>query len=416
DIPRSKYLFFAACNRFQSAKESFFGGGLFTENLIQTLEKSKKDISYADLLIKLRQGVVKMKWDQDPQLEIVGDINSYTQFLDGTQSNETPKYALSFTDEEWILDAGQIMGINEEVKLSILSDQSNQVLGNGKVTKSSAQKSVISSTVTLKPDEKYWAIPLNLPGIPFETGLNSDEPNVQKFKLISERLLNVRFHSPSEQDDQYVIDERGDYFELTIKEKNEVILKSKINIEQATVELVNKLDQIGLWTRFFRLQNNKSGLNPSCCSMSIDIMNTSDQFENFQPGEINLKNDGSRIPYRLWIQNQFTQPLHFALIYLSDHFGAIPLKNEPLEKSESPTLFWGGTENDVFMIPDGSTSSSDAFLIIISTERTDDFQFSLEEIEFGEIKVDMRAIPGMNKNTKFKGEWFTRRFVINLDR
>ncbi|MBK8776617.1 MAG: hypothetical protein IPO25_04135 [Saprospiraceae bacterium] len=103
------------------------------------------------------------------------------------------------------------------------------------------------------------------------------------------------------------------------------------------------------------------------------------------------------------------------MIYLSDHYGAIPLKNEPLEKADAPTLFWGGGENDYFIVPADAKVSNDNFLIIISTERTDDIYFQLEELVFGELKPENRAIPGLNRNTKFTGEWCTSRFVINLE-
>lgn len=416
EIPKARYMFFAACNRFQSAKESFSGGGLFTENLIRTLEQSKKDISYADLLIKLRQGVVNMKWEQDPQLEIVGDLNSYTQFLDGSVVSGAPKYAVYHTDEGWLMEAGQILGMSEEVKLAIYPDQSNELIAKANVSRSTAQTSIISSESALNTEIRYWAVPLNIPDLPFKAGLVVDEPLIKNFIGESEKYLNIRFNVPEGEKDPYSLKQNNDFFEIINKENNRVILRSAIKFQESVTELVKKLDQIAAWTRFFNLQNNKTALNTTCCSISLDIMSATGQLENFPPGEIKLKNDGSRIPYKLWIQNQFTQPLNFALIYLSDHYGAVPLKNEPLEKSDSPTLFWGGTENDVFMIPEGSTSSRDAFLIIISTERTDDFQFSLEEMEFGDLKFENRAIPGLNRNTKIKGEWFTTRFIVSLER
>lgn len=415
-LPEARYLFFAACNRFQSAKESFDGGGLFTENLIQALEQSKKDISYADLLIQLRQGVVTMKWDQDPQLEVVGDLSSYTQFLDGSAVNGAPKYAVYHSEEGWTLEAGQILGITEEVKLAIYPDHSNVLLATAMVSKSSAQKSMISSESALNPETRYWAVPLNIPGIPFKTGLNVEESFAGSFAAEAEKVLNVRFNIPGDEKDPYTIKQNNGFFELINNENGITILRADIKFKQAVNELVRKMDQIATWTRFLKLQNNKTALNPDCCSLSLDIEVSPGRMQNFPPGEIKLKSDGSRIPYKLWIQNQFTQPLHFALIYLSDHYGSVPLKNEPLEKSDKPTLFWGGTENDVFMLPEGSASSKDSFLIIISTERTDDFQFTLEEMEFGDLKFENRAIPGLNRNTKIKGEWFTSRFIIILER
>lgn len=63
----------------------------------------------------------------------------------------------------------------------------------------------------------------------------------------------------------------------------------------------------------------------------------------------------------------------------------------------------GGGENDYFIVPADAKVSNDNFLIIISTERTDDIYFQLEELVFGELKPENRAIPGLNRNTKFTG-------------
>ncbi len=420
DIPKSKYILFAACNRFQSAKESFTGGGLFTENLIQTLDKSNKDISYARLMVKLRQGVVKMKWDQDPQLELVGDINSYTRFLDGSVTNEAPRFAVSFTEEGWTLEAGQILGINEEVNLAIYPDQSNEILTKAKVLKSSAHRSILAEVDQLNKESKYWAVPLNLPAIPFEVGLKVSDQFLDFFLKQAQNFLNVKLNHPAESDDPFVLNQSKNFIEFTNATTNEILFKTNTSldpskIEQSNMDLLKKIDQIGIWTRFFTLQNNKTMLSLESCTITVEIMKE-DQLIQYPPGEIKLKSGDARVPYKLWIQNKFTQPLHFSLIYLSDHYGATPLKNDPLEKSDSPTLFWGGKPDDVFMILPGQPSSSDSFLIIISTEHTDEFNFTLEEMEFGEIKVDQRAIPGLNRTTKIKGEWYTNRFVVNLER
>ena len=415
-IPEAKYIFYAACNRFQSAKESFTGGGLFTDNLIQTLNKSNKDISYADLLIKLRKGVVKMKWDQDPQMEIFGKTNSYTQFLDGSLVKDAPKYAVSFTDAGWSMEAGQILGITDEVNLDIYPDQSKEILTQAKVSKTSSIHSIISSATDLDQTAIYWAVPRNLPNTPFEVGLQVEEQYINTFTKIASQFLNVKFDLQDDDHDPFIIKQNNDYFEFIKKENNEILFKANVKHEQALTELIKNIDQIGTWTRFFSLQNNKTILSPSSSIFSLEIMNDAKEFVSHEPGEIKMKNDGSRTPYKFWIKNQFTQPLNYCLIYLNEKYGATPIKNDTLEKSATPVLFWGGTENDVFQLPQDIDSSTDTLLMIISTERINENNFALTDLEFGEIQTANRLIGGLIPNTKIKGEWYTTRFVIKLDR
>lgn len=415
EIPESKYIFYAACNRFQSAKESFSGGGLFTENLIQTLNQSDKDISYADLLIKLRQGVVKMKWDQDPQLEVVGKTTSYTQFLDGTLVKDAPRYAVSHTDEGWLMEAGQILGITNDVLVAIIDDKSDQQIAKAKVNKASSVSAIITPEGSMKEDGKFWAVPLNIP-VPFLVGLQADKELAAKLATQAANFLNVKFNTGDDTNDPFAVKQNNGYAELIRKEDGAVLLKAKTTHDQALIELIKGIDQIAMWTRFFNLQSNKTILSPESSKITMKIKDTSNEWQSFTPGEIKMKNDGSRMPYELWIQNQFTQPLNYAMIYLSDHYGAQSMKNEPLEKSDTPVLFKGSGPDDVVMLTEGMQSSTDIILVIISTERVDDFNFALDEMEFGEIASNQRVIPGMGKNTKVKGEWYTARFVIKLER
>lgn len=413
DVPQAKYIFYAACNRFQSAKETFTGGGLFTDVLIKTLAKTKKDISYAELLIKLRQEVVSMKWDQDPQLEIVGEMNSYTQFLDGAPVPNAPKYAVKFIDDAWVMEAGQIMGISDDVNLVLYPDQSNDIITKAKISKATAQSSVIIPEKELDKTAPYWAIPLHLPHS-FEVGLKVDDQYLKRFEEEASKVANVRYTTDQAVECLYFIVQQGDNFELNDKLKNRVPFFAKISEPTAMFLLTDKLTQISSWDRIFKLQNNKSILTDTSFKITLEI-HLEENIQTYTPGEVKINTNNQKVPYKLWIQNQFTQPLNFLLIYLSDHYGAIPLKNEPLEKADAPTLFWGGGENDYFVVPPEARTSNDNFLIIISTERTDDIHFQFEDLIFGELKPENRAIPGLNRNTRFTGEWCTNRFVINLE-
>ncbi len=415
DVPDANYIFFAACGRYQTAKESFSGGGLFTENLINVLN-ANKELSYDDLFVGLRQGVIRMKWDQDPELEPVGDTSPNSKFLDGNLMPHVPKYAVYQMDNAWTMDAGNISGIDESIKLSIYDEDDQSIISNAKVIKSLAISSIID--IDSKPDvkSKFWARPLNLPPLPYKIGLSVDKNLEPHFLEQSKNYFNVGFDTKGS-NNPYQVVQSGDAIVLKDTVKNIDILSTKSDNLPAIDVMVKSLDQIGKWNRLSLLQNNKCYIDPGKVNVYLEIMDTSDQFNKYPAGSIDIKTSGNKLPFKLWVQNVFTQPLNFALMYMSDHYMVKALKNEQLEKSDQPTLFWGGGEDDYFEVPDGLSKSSDIFKLIISTERVDVSQFELEEeIEFGEIPSRQRAIPGINKPTKVKGEWWTMKFVVNLTR
>ena len=413
-VPDGKYIFLAACNRFQSAKESFDGGGLFTQNLIDTLNQSGKEISYADLMVNLRQGVVSMKWDQDPQLELSGETDSYTRFLDGSVVDTIPKYPVTFSEEDgWVIEGGQILGISDNVKIALYkeSDMNTSVVITT-ISKSRAQNASIESNDRLEKKEKYYARLLSAPDIPFSYGLKVDSTFHTAFIEEAKFFPLIKFNTVPTGDEPYTISHTDENFEVFDRSRNEVILKATKNHPNAIPELVIHLNQIATWTRLFNLQNNKTNLSPSVVNIELEI-----EGKKYSPGIIDLKNNGNQQRFKLWAQNKFTQPLNFALLYLSEQFGVVPLKNEPLEVSDTNSvLFWGGTEKDYFTLPEGMASSTDTFLFIISTERTDDFRLQLKDMEFGKIELSQRLVPGLSRPTKVKGEWFTNRFVVKLTR
>lgn len=413
-VPDGKYIFLAACNRFQSAKESFDGGGLFTQNLIDTLNQSGKDISYADLMVRLRQGVVSMKWDQDPQLELSGETDSYTRFLDGSEVDNIPKYPVTFSEDNgWIIEGGQIFGISDNVKIALYkeSDIHTPVVIT-EVSKSRAQNASIENNDKLEKTEKYYARLLSAPDIPFSFGLKVDNTYHSAFIEEAKFLPLIQYNTNPTGDEPFTIRHSDENFEVFDKNRNEVILKATKNHPNAIPELVIHLNQIVTWTRLFNLQNNKTNLSPSVVNIELEI-----EGKKYTPGVIELKNNGGQLPFKLMVQNKFTQPLHFALLYLSEQFGVVPLKNEPIEVSDTNSiLFWGGNEKDYFTLPEGMASSTDTFLFIISTERTDDFKLQLKDMEFGKIELSQRLVPGLSRPTKVKGEWFTNRFVVKLTR
>ena len=79
-VPSGRHILLAACERGQLAQEST-GHGLFTSTLVDVLEKSGGDVSYADLFIRCRAAVRSRAFDQDPQFEAYDRFDAGAGFL-----------------------------------------------------------------------------------------------------------------------------------------------------------------------------------------------------------------------------------------------------------------------------------------------------------------------------------------------
>ncbi|MBK9735523.1 MAG: caspase family protein [Saprospiraceae bacterium] len=418
-LPTSNHILFAACNRFQESKESWSGSGLFTESFLKALNTTGKDVSYADLYVKLRQDVVGMNWNQDPQMEPMGKFNSYGKFLDGKILSANKRYTVSFFENAWKMDAGEILGFSaaEGQKVFLFKEGEDIAVTEAVITETSAQISFLKPDIVLDSATKYWALPTKNIFIPTKVLALVDDSIKQTWIEALKDYPNFDFSFKADQAIySYTLKEVENFLELWNDETEPVRIAKIVTANpQVFPYLMSVLDHAAHWTRIKNFQNLTSQLQPTSSNIYFEIMVEPDVYKRFDPGEINLVYKGKPIKFRLMIQNYFTQNLHYSLIYLNDHYGVIPVKNEALEKSETATLFWGGGEADYFELLPGLSKSTDRFLIIISTERTDDFHFKLDDLNYEPVlSAGFRSIPGLNRPSKVKGAWYTTSFTINI--
>ena len=190
------------------------------------------------------------------------------------------------------------------------------------ISKSRAQNASIENNDRLEKKEKYYARLLSAPDIPFSFGLKVDSTFHTAFIEEAKFFPLIKYNTVPTGDEPYTISHTDENFEVFDKSRNEVILKATKNHPNAIPELVIHLNQIATWTRLFNLQNNKTNLSPSVVNIELEI-----EGKKYSPGIIDLKNNGNQQRFKLWAQNKFTQPLNFALLYLSEQFGVVPLKN-----------------------------------------------------------------------------------------
>lgn len=426
-FPNPKHILLAACNRFQTAKETYTSSGVFTDNLIRTLKQTGCEISYADLFVRMRQGVISNNIpDQDPQLELMGGTNAHVQFLNGTRLGTVMKYPVYYNEREWIMGAGAIQGLQNAVEkgtdekaieVLIYKGQEAEPYTTATITSVSFQKSILKSKLPLLEDEKYWGIPDRLAYPPEKLFFENDWNGAKQYEAELKLYNGVTKADSNEQKlAAYSLKVNGDEVELWDVNQKQLLQTALINDAEAPSKLSRLLNQVVVWKRIFSLQNTNAKIKPEEVSVVMQIKEGDGETNNYPPGNIYFENKSVKYYYQISVHNTSKQPLHFCLLYLSAAYGSVALKNEPIESSEKFTLFWGGSDDDYFFLEEGNAVSADTFLLIVSTERTDDFDLVLDEINIGASvsKVTTRAVAGVNKFIPLKGEWFTQKFTIRI--
>ena len=111
EIPLSKHLLISACESVQVAGD-LPAGGVFTSGLIKALTNVTEPLNYADLFIKTRSAVQKIRTDQLPQFEPLGNFNPYTRFLDGAALGNPNRFEIFQKNEKWMVKCGTIHGLS----------------------------------------------------------------------------------------------------------------------------------------------------------------------------------------------------------------------------------------------------------------------------------------------------------------
>ncbi len=114
--PRGTYIQLAACKEQETAKETQINGktrGLFTYNLIEVLEQSGNQLSYAELLQILQIRIANRVAQQTPQL-ITVEQDANQLFLGGKMTVAEPYFLIQFAKGKWVMNGGTVQGIPPE--------------------------------------------------------------------------------------------------------------------------------------------------------------------------------------------------------------------------------------------------------------------------------------------------------------
>ena len=186
-IPASRHVLLAACQRVQKAWESKDHSGVFTSTLLDVLDKSDTNTSYADLFVRCRAAVRTRADNQEPQFETYCGFSAYDGFLGRQASQPARRFSVHFENDGWKVDCGALHGLPSDpdkiVELALYpeSDRS-RLAGHAATTQVGAQQSELKLLdIDADPSTRYQAELTSLPEPPLVVYLQGDTEGTSSF-------------------------------------------------------------------------------------------------------------------------------------------------------------------------------------------------------------------------------------------
>lgn len=441
EIPASRHILLAACERVQKAWEGKDNRGVFSTTLLDVLGQSGGDITYADLFVRARAAVRRYADNQTPQFETYQGFSAYNGFLGGAASHTGRRYSVYFDTGAWKVDCGALHGLpadpDKVVELALypVSD-SNALAGYAEATQVGPQKSELLLDFDAKPATRFQARITSLPVPPLEVALEGDANGIeiiqQSLKALNDQSQGFAFNTSAGPGVSYVLLAKNGRFLLSERETGRLIQEVEGYTNEAAEHLFSILKKVATWERSVALQNPSTRMDKGKVKFQLtEILENNEEYA-YSDDEItiDITKDGNawrEITAKLCANNRTSQPLHFALAYLSDDFVIQVPYNERIEpKKDLFDLIIRGDAKIYMNLKDQEgDQNTRTFKLIVSTERIDDFLLEQDAIEIGAIQsfrghdnVGMRGTTFGKPRNKIvhNNEWFTKTIRIKLVR
>lgn len=276
-----RHILLSACDRTQEAKESLKDKrGIFSATLMEVLESTGGQLSYADLFVRCRATVRKRAEDQDPQFEAIGGFDAWSGFLGGATASRSLRHMVFFDDRSkaWKVDAGAMHGLDDggdrPVGLALYDESdTGRAAGTAHAVEVGAQEStvVFDDDQAPAPDARFRAAITSLPAPPllvhcpapsdlrgsWQAALDGEgAPTAASGLLLTKEKRGLR----------YGLIPEGKQLQLTRLATDEVLMGEALSPADpgaAAKALLYPLRAIAQWERLLGLQNRKTEIDAS---------------------------------------------------------------------------------------------------------------------------------------------------------
>ena len=442
-IPASRHILLAACERVQKAWEGNDHCGVFTSTLLEVLGKTGIDISYADLFMRCRAAVRKRADNQNPQFETYGQFPAYSGFLGGQATQTARRFSVYFENNGWRVDCGALHGLpggpDKTVELALYpeSDRS-RLVGHAATTQVGAQKSDLKLLdFEATPSTRYQAKITSLPVPPLPVYLTGDAAGIESFRASLEeafdRSLGVSLLTDAEEGVRYTLTAENERYLLKLRETGKLIQGAEGYTLESAAYMFAILKQVAEWERYVRLQNHSTRMNPDDVPFTFtEILDEAEGGGRHEyPGDDitidigKVGGDWKIVRGILQAGNRSQQPLHLLLAGFSEDYSIQLPYNERVEPTGSAITLTPDGHAEFQLGLDGGVDEAVYILkLIVSTEKVDDFLLTRDPIELGKIvsfrsgeKSVTRGMQfGARKKIVHQNEWFTKDITIRLVR
>ena len=445
EIPASRHILLAACERVQKAWESKDHRGVFTSTLLDVLGQAGSGIDYADLFLRARSAVRRYADDQTPQFETYAGFNAYSGFLGAAAAGPGQSYRVYFDQGVWKANCGALHGLptdpDRAVELALYRETAPEVLaGHAQTTLVGAQASEVGLLdLSATQADRFQAQVTSLPVPPLPVRLTGDSAGIEAVQKAyaaapDQRAGGFALHTDAV-DAAWCLAAEGGRLRLTETRTGRLIQGAEAATAAMAGHLFAVLKNIAAWERAVALQNHATRMDRQAVEFKfVEVL--ADGTEHPYPEEavtVDVARDAASggnawqtITARLRASNRSAQPLHFALAYLSNAFGIQVPYNERIEPTNDRFDLIVGDSASLTMTldPEDGDEAIHYFQLIVSTERIDDFLLVQAPVEIGKIYPLTRG-EGVLRGVSFgpprqklihKNEWFTKTIRVRLVR
>jgi pimeloyl-ACP methyl ester carboxylesterase len=433
-IPESRHILLAACERTQTAKETADASGVFTSTLIEVLDKSSGDISYADLFVRCRSAIRKRAENQNPQFESYRNFRPFGGFLGRETASGRPRHHVFFDGQSWKLDAGALHGLPTEseksVGLVLFQDgDPTHPIGSAATVLVGPQESEVRLPPEVAAGDtavRYLAEITSVPVAPVLVYYGGDPAigELLRTALEADKSVNAMLTDLPE-GTRYALSVEGGNLLLMQRERNQLIQGVAINPAapgDGVRLMLSVVKQVVRWEKSWALQNHGTQMDPSLVdfvfveqlpggtehvysdpSITLDYVKTGDEW--------------TRVVGQFRVRNRTAQTLHVIFAHFTGGFGINVYSNDPIPPGEDfVTLAVGGDPTVAFWVDDPANESVEHLKLIVSTEKVDDFLLSQEELELGRMLSATRGFGAARAIRKYDNDWFTRSMSVRIVR
>jgi pimeloyl-ACP methyl ester carboxylesterase len=431
-IPASRHILLAACDRSQTAKETRDRSGVFTSTLVEVLDKSGGDLTYADLFVRCRAAVRTRADDQTPQFEALGRFNAQAGFLGRTASFSARRYSVYFEGDAWKVDCGAIHGAPTEPEKTVAfslypEDDHARPAGTAVTVQVGPQKSELKLDFESDPALRYRAELTSLPVAPlvvdFE-GPAAARDALQK-AIDGDGAVAAALTDSGKADYRLVTGGGTLWLEARATGlRIQGVALDPAGSGGAAAGIAPVLKQVARWERSLALQNRQTRLDRGLVDFVFAEQLGEGQEHVYPEGDVTLdyakvNGEWKNILGKFKARNHTSQTLYMILAYFSADFGLYVLRNDTIKPSDLFTTLWGDGPDDYFFLPEGENAAVERFKLIVSTERVDDFLLRQDPLELGGLAPSARALGGIGPaaaKMPLQNEWLTKDCAVTVAR